>query len=85
MVEGPSTPTWGGDERTVFVARKVLATYPNLQGGTKFDKAFGSILDKLEQFYHSPVTTALADVDSSASAVNLCPTTCAAEGVPCLQ
>ena len=54
MVEGPSTPTWGADERTVFVARKVLATYPNLQGGTKFDKAFGSILDKLEQFYSDP-------------------------------
>lgn len=54
MVEGPSTPTWGADERTVFVARKVLATYPNLQGGTKFEKAFGSILDKLEQFYSDP-------------------------------
>ena len=44
-----------------------------------------ALYDKLEQFYHSPVTTASADVDSSASAVNLCPTTCAAEGVPCLR
>ena len=51
---GPSTLAWEADERTAFVARKVLAAYPKLQGGSKFDKAFGSILDKLEQFYSDP-------------------------------